>query len=162
MVWVNWEIFTRRWLKRAERRRDVAVDDGDRFISLWIAFNGWMKGRFGEDKRDTCLIEGVKGLSDFEAVFRDLKQSNHDFSQALRELERYVVADMRYPADADRVWQYDGTFPSLIGLIYQIRCNLFHGRKEINEDKKDFDLVCLAYRILLPLFKAYLRECGRR
>ena len=52
--------------------------------------------------------------------------------------------------------KYDGTFESLIRTIYQIRCNLFHGRKDINDDEKDIKLVYLAYDILLPLFKKYL------
>ena len=55
MVRTNWEIFAERWLQRAERGR-VFVDDGDRFISLWIAFNGWMKRIFGEAVNDTTLL----------------------------------------------------------------------------------------------------------
>ena len=53
MAWINYEIFADKWLERAERRK-VFVDDGDRFISLWIAFNGWMKGKYGEDKTGSC------------------------------------------------------------------------------------------------------------
>ncbi len=55
MAWIIWEIFTERWLHRAERQQEF-LDDGDRFISLWIAFNGWMKGRFGENKSDRTLM----------------------------------------------------------------------------------------------------------
>ena len=155
MVRVNWEIFTERWLQRAERGR-VFVDDGDRFISLWIAFNGWMKRKFGEAVKDCTLIDRLKESEEARIVFEDLRRNETSFNESLRELSQYTVADMRYLEDQNKVKKYDGSFDSLIEVLYRVRCNLFHGRKEINEDKKDFDLVKLSYRILLPMFKAFL------
>lgn len=155
MVWIDWGIFTEKWLKRAEQKR-VYIDDGDRFISLWIAFNGWMRGRFGEDKADRFQIESVKGTQDFRDVFNKLKMEDPYFNRQLDELERFSVVDMRFRDGREEIVRYDGTFESLIEVIYQVRCNLFHGRKNIEEDKKDLKLVRLSYRILLPLFKAYL------
>ena len=32
-------IFTTRWLARAERDTQSYIDDGDRFLALWISFN---------------------------------------------------------------------------------------------------------------------------
>jgi len=75
---INYEYFTQRWLERVERN-NVIVDEGDKFISLWIAFNGWMKGKFGEDKTDKNLINDVKSLEDIKSVFNDLKRDNHFF-----------------------------------------------------------------------------------
>lgn len=159
MPWTNWEIFTERWLRRAKRRHKY-VDDGDRFISLWIAFNGWMRGQFGEHLSDTELLDRVKELTDFKNVFCELKNNNPDFSTNLSKLREYSVANMRYVGDMNKieksVVRYDETFESLIKVIYQVRCNLFHGRKNIDEDRKDYALVCLSYKILLPLFNAYL------
>lgn len=155
MVWLNWEIFTRKWLERAERGREY-IDNGDRFISLWIAFNGWMRGKFGEDLRDKSQIESVKKMSDFNQVFESLKQENLDFRECLDELKKIPVVNMQFKNNREKVYRYDGTFESLIELIYQVRCNLFHGRKDIEDDRKDIEMVGLAYRILLPLFKRYL------
>jgi hypothetical protein len=73
--------------------------------------------------------------------------------QNLLKLKDYTVVDMREPGNESKKKKYDDSFESLIRTIYQIRCNLFHGRKDIEENKKDFGLVCLAYDILLPLFK---------
>jgi len=69
---------------------------------------------------------------------------------------------MRDIDDGNRIRRYDGIFESLIEVIYQIRCNLFHGRKDTREDEKDFKLICLSYNILLPLFKEYLGRYGYR
>lgn len=155
MVWINWEIFTDRWLKRAERGQEY-IDDGDRFISLWIAFNGWMRSKFGEDLGDRCQIESVKKMQDFKEVFNNLKIEEPAFRECLEKLEKLPVVDMRFKNNREDIDRYDGSFESLIEVIYQVRCNLFHGRKNIDEDKKDFELVGLSYRTLLPLFKAYL------
>jgi len=155
MGWINWEIFTERWLERAERGQEY-IDDGDRFISLWIAFNGWMKGKFGEAIQDKTLINRAKRAKDIRQAFDDLKRDDCGFAECLKELSEYTVADMRHLDVQSGMQRYDGTFDSLIEVIYLVRCNLFHGRKEINEDKKDFELVRLSYQILLPLFKACL------
>jgi hypothetical protein len=155
MVWIDWRIFTERWLERTERGQ-VFVDDGDRFISLWIAFNGWMRGKFGEDKTDRCQIDSVKGMWDFKGVFNKIKAEDSDFRGYLKELEKLPVVNMQFKNNREDIYRYDGSFESLIEVIYQVRCNLFHGRKDIDEDEKDIELVSLAYRILLPLFKAYL------
>ena len=155
MVWIDWRIFTERWLERAERGHRI-IDDGDRFISLWIAFNGWMRGKFGEDIGDRCQIESVKRMQDFKEVFNKLKKETPAFKEYLEELENITVVNMQFKNNREDIYRYDGSFESLIEVIYQVRCNLFHGRKNIEEDKKDIELVSLAYRILLPLFKTYL------
>jgi hypothetical protein len=155
VVWVNWKIFTEGWLQRAERGHRI-IDDGDRFISLWIAFNGWMKWKFGEAVKDRTLIDRLKKSEEARIVFEDLRRNKTSFNESLRELSQYTVADMRHLEDQNKVKKYDGSFDSLIEVLYQVRCDLFHGRKDINEDKKDIELVSLAYRILLPLFKTYL------
>jgi hypothetical protein len=157
MVWIDWRVFTKEWLKRAERGRTI-IDDGDRFISLWIAFDGWMRGKFGEDIADRSKIESVKRMQDFKKVFNQLREDNFTFRECLDKLEGLSVVNMQFRNNREVVYRYDGNFESLIEVIYQVRCNLFHGRKNIDEDKKDFELVVLSYRILLPLFKAQLSK----
>jgi len=158
MVWVVWDIFTERWLARAERSLKERIDDGDRFISLWIAFNGWMRGTYGEDKDDRVLLDKVKNSSKFHNVFLSMKGREPEFSDNLLELGKYTVINMKYPNDPRKTLTCDGTFSSLMEVLYSIRCNLFHGRKDVSENEKDIQLVSLAYQILLPLFKRYLKE----
>lgn len=158
MVWIVWDIFTKKWLARAERSSKERIDDGDRFISLWIAFNGWMRGKYGENKDDRVLLDKVKKSDNFHSVFLSMKSREPEFSDNLQELGKYTVINMKHPNDPRKTLTYDGTFVSLIEVLYSIRCNLFHGRKDVSDNKKDIQLVSLAYRILLPLFKQYLKE----
>ena len=155
MVFIDWRIFTKGWLERAERGWGI-IDDGDCFISLWIAFNGWMSGKFVNAITDKDKIESVKNMQDFKDVFNHLRGNDFAFKECLDKLEGISVVKMQFRRNREQVFRYDGTFESLIEVIYRVRCNLFHGRKNIDEDKKDFELVELSYRILLPLFKAYL------
>jgi hypothetical protein len=156
MPWINWEIFTKKWLERAERGKQNRIDDADRFISLWISFNGWMRGKFGEGLNDREQIESVKCMQDFKEIFCHLREDNLIFKDNLEKIERFSVVDMRFRNGREDIFRYDGTFEHLIELIYQVRCNLFHGRKNVEADKIDFELVKLSYQILLPLFKQYL------
>ncbi len=155
MVWINYEIFTETWLQRAERGEEY-IDDGDRFISLWIAFNSWMKGKFGEAVKDLTLVNRVKESEEVQQKFEIMKNDER-FDSLLQKLSEYTIPDMRYPNDGNRLKKYDGNLASLMDVLYQVRCNLFHGRKDMEGDRKDFELVGLSYQILLP----FLRECLR-
>ncbi len=157
MHWTNYDYFTQKWLGRAEREESVTIDMGDKFISLWISFNGWMKAKFGEPVKDATLIKHLKGFKDMREVFIDLQKKSETFINNLEELGRYTVLDMRYIDDVSKNIKFDGTFDSLIDVIYRVRCNLFHGRK--SDEGKDLQLISLSYNILLPLFKKYLGLC---
>ena len=154
MPWINYEYFTERWLERAEREENSPIDIGDKFISLWIAFNGWMKSKFGEPVKDATLIAHLKRFQEVRNVFNQLQRRDETFISNLQELRRYAVLDMRYANNVSRSRKFDGTFESLIDVIYQVRCNLFHGRK--GDEGKDKKLMSLSYSILLKLFKEYL------
>lgn len=69
---------------------------------------------------------------------------------------------MKDPSDETKYKKYQGDFKSFIDVIYQIRCNLFHGRKDISEDKRDIYLVGLALNLLLPFFKKILEKQNGR
>ncbi len=156
---MDYNIFITKWIKRSERKETKDfVDIGDKFISLWIAFNAWMKNKFGEAKNDSDLIEETIDLKEMEGIFENLKKKDDEFQRLLLVLQNYIIVDMRYPEEQSRKINYNGSFKSLIKSLYKIRCNLFHGRKNIEDNKNDKKLVCLAYKILLPLFKTYLKK----
>jgi len=157
LVWINWEIFAQEWLKRSRRKRK-GYDEGDRFISLWIAFNGWMRGKYGESLTDAEQIQHVKGNQELIRTYDYLKETSPSFADLLNHIGRYSVANMRYPGDKNRILRYDGSFATLIDVLYSVRSNLFHGRKSIEENKKDFKLVVLSYKILRRLFSEYLKK----
>ncbi len=149
--------FTKKWIERAERNGTM-LDKADRFIALWIAFNGWMRGKYGEAKSDKKLIAKVKECENIKITFDQLQIEDHSFSDHLAELSEFTIVNMKYIDDPSRETKYDGTFSSLLDTIYQIRCNLFHGRKRTKDE--DYQLICLAHDILSPLFKKYLQQYG--
>lgn len=154
---MEYDIFIREWLKRAERKNEP-VDDADRFISLWIAFNGWLKKEYGESTPDGVMVKSAKGNKTLNEIFRKLSTSDRDFIINLTQLMGYIVIDMRNPSNEQREKRCTGDYESFLDTIYQIRCNLFHGRKNFEEDKNDRELVTLALKMLRPLFKSFLRN----
>ena len=153
----DYKRFTKKWLQRANKKKRE-IDKSDRFLCLWIAFNGWMKDQYGENDPDKKLIDQAKNNPDLKSIFIEKKT----LLKVLNELEGYTVHDMRYETDATKAIKYNGTFESLIEVLYLIRCNLFHGRKNIDEGKNDEKLVHLAYDILSPLFSAYYSKYGNK
>ena len=152
---MEFDVFIREWFKRAERENEP-VDDADRFISLWIAFNGWLKKEYGENTSDREMVKRAQGNKTLKKIFRQLSASDRDFMTNLNQLMEYRVIDMRDPSNEQREKRCTGDYESFLDTIYQIRCNLFHGRKSFEEDKKDRELVTLALKLLRPLFKSFL------
>lgn len=143
------------WLKRAKRGEEF-IDEGDRFVSLWIAFNAWLKSEYSETATDYELIEQVKVNKKLKLIFDELKKTS-GYSEILSRLEGRCVYNAKYPNDRTKDKVYNGSFNSLIAVLYQIRCNLFHGRKNI-EEKDEYKLVSKAKDVLLPLFSEYKRK----
>src|SRR4030043_346435 len=104
MSFINWTVFTQGWLQRAERGQSY-VDDGDRFISLWIAFNGWMRGKFGEDIGDRSQIDSVKRMEDFKEVFNKLKEDELPFKECLDKLECISVVNMQFKNGREDIYR---------------------------------------------------------
>lgn len=148
-------IFIKEWIRRSERNVEKDfVDIGDKFISLWIAFNAWQKDMFGEAEKEVMLIEKVSNFDPMKKVFIEFKRDN----KKLDELAEFRVIDRRFPDNESKTVSYNGSFESLIKSLYAIRCNLFHGRKNFDDNESDRKLVELAYYILNPLFKKYLKD----
>ena len=154
---MDYSIFIEKWIGRSERKiGGDFIDIGDCFISLWIAFNALLKSKYGESLTDRKLIEKIILDEKINKVFNEIKEKNISAQKALKVLGEYDILDMRDPYNNTKKVNYDGSFESLIKGLYQVRCNLFHGRKDVNEDKKDIELVSAAYEVLLPILKGYL------
>ena len=158
-IWFDYRNFTEKWLKRAEDN-DRDFDKADSFIALWIAFNGWMRGKFGENKKDWELVRDIKRFEEMKNIYNRLKESNENLKNMLQELSTHSVVNMQFINDRTKDRKYTNTYESLIDTIYQIRCNLFHGRKGTQETEEDYTLICLVHDILLPIFKECISTCG--
>lgn len=150
--------FVRSWMKRSERT-GVPIDKADQFLNLWIAFDSWLKIEYNKERYERDMIKEWKSNEEFIRIFEELKK-DQNYNKILEELASQTVRNMKYPNDDDIIIKYKGDFSTLCGMIYQIRCNLFHGQKNPEKDKKDKALVYLAFDILYPLFRSYLERMG--
>jgi len=148
---INHDYFINHWVDRAERGEGAVVDSADRFISLWIAFNGWMKKQFGVGMTDRELIDNAKRDEQLKSIFEELNNSDPSFEGELENLESITIVDMRGRNDDIN---FSGAFEEYIDSIYRIRCNLFHGSKSTED--VDRRLINIVYKTLLPVFKKRL------
>lgn len=144
--------FIKTWIERSARK-NRRVDEGDRFMCTWVAFNAWLKSEYSETALDLSLINSVKQNSNLKNIFEELKNDN-EYKKLLSKLIIYRIRDARYPTDVSKIKIYTGSFESLIDALYRIRCNLFHGRKNIKKST-EYKLVALARKILYELFRKY-------
>ena len=100
-----------------------ASSDSDQFISVWIAFNAWMKGQFGTKMTDRKLIESTKGYRPINATFEYLKRSDLDFAEVLGSFSDYTIENKK----TLEKFRYEGKFDSLLETLYTLRGNTFHG-----------------------------------
>jgi hypothetical protein len=151
----------KRWYSKAKHQRNYF----DRFISLWISFNAYYAYKDLEkseqqqlkkfQKKHKAEFNSVCNYSEFSEFKRyiDTKTRNTGFIQ-----------DLRYGKDTDReirnrkYYSIVTNFEQYIGCVYQVRCNLFHGGKNL-EDGQDEEIVKLAYKSLLKLITAvYMKK----
>jgi len=165
------DLFTLTWFYRAfglyqplpasEQRyfSQRMIDFADRFISLWICFNSILRKHYGERISDRTMIQRAK--NDFENAggtlpwkeYYDL-MCDHEYRKNLEELKSLMpIKNMKNNESIDM------SNKSLIEIIYAIRCNLFHGRKDPTDtETKDFRLVKFAFLLLAPLVIEYARQ----
>jgi hypothetical protein len=150
--------FTLAWLNRAVRTPEKnRVDDGDRFMSLWVCFNSILKKEYGEQVRDKDLIKKAKNQnSAFHHIFNKLLETV-PFSIYFSQLKKFTIVNQKNPKSSYKITT--NSWSDLIEAIYNTRCNLFHGRKNPEDIKgNDYTITFLSYNLLLPIIAKYLEN----
>lgn len=154
------------WLQKAEKE----YDDFDKFVSLWFALNALYNEFFRTDERyaikefidqryNTKVGSGRikqllsdKSINFFKTrIIRDMRGNlNNSFSY--RE-------DTRENAQILKSSEYSSSkhLKELLMILYQVRCNLFHGDKMYDRES-DMAVISNAANILMNLLKEYLRR----
>ena len=159
-VYVSWDLFAKSCLRRSGKER-TQLDDFDRFVWAWMAFNSWMKRDSVKDEFECKLVKKAWNDTEMKLVYDEVV-ARDNVACEVAELRPHTVRDMRPEHQNQEPKSFDGTYRSFVGFAYQVRCNLFHGAKNVEVDEKDKTLVQLCYRILYAVFSEYLAKKGLR
>lgn len=123
---------------------------GQSFVRRWMGFNAFYNHFAANSERDRLMAAVTQGMSDeqAESVFASC-QSAIEYLAASppgdmrrdplhADFRKRAVADMR--AACDDQLSSRKRLAHLVATVYQVRCNLFHGRKDPRL-KRDSELI---------------------
>lgn len=139
------------WYKRSQKEKTRRFTIFDQFMSLWLAFNAWGTYKSKKDK-DLEMLSWIKINTNLPEIHNRLVKDDEDYLQRVTRLSQYKVLNMRpgHRGQSKSISNIN-SFDELLDVIYQIRCNLFHGQKS-EIDPNDRELVDLAFHILSKIF----------
>lgn len=113
------------------------VDPSDpfvRFIAIWISFNALYENNLPAEK-EWQQIDAIAQRADLVASHSALLAfpSATSYRDAITVLETGGVHSVR--TGKQRTIDSQRKLASVLGCIYQIRCNLFHGGKHRDDDR---------------------------
>lgn len=131
------------------------VERGDvffRFIAVWVAFNALYDSVSNESKEfnRVCSFAGIPEVIDRH---RKLVAEDQAYLQAIQDLKERGVRDMT-SLDRRRIPNVND-LSRVASCLYQVRCNLFHGSKELG-NTRDEALVRASYTIVSKLISPFL------
>lgn len=123
------------WYSKAKREKDPWV----RFLLYYIIFDAYITQYSGQNKD----AEKLKWFIENSNSLRD-SLSDSWTTKLLPEVNALKsfspIQDMRPNPSADTVLKDTDSYKEIFNFIYQIRCNLFHGSKDLR-DSRDSNLV---------------------
>lgn len=136
------------WQEKAEMETDVFNE----FICYWISFNCYYSKVTKENVDSKAFIELYK-IQKISDIYKTLL-INDEFKAALIELQRHVpIKDMRMGHTDKEKDLKDFELRSVIEVLYQARCNLFHGDKS-GDSARDKIII----KACIPVLKSLVRE----
>lgn len=119
------------WYGKARREDDKFL----KFFLLWICFNAWLEHSSGED-RDYKMIDWLIN----KETSSDLKESyelcikDKEFKEHLKFLAYNSPYKDSRGKRSDIEIKDENDFKNIVRAIYRIRCNLFHGGTQAQQE----------------------------
>lgn len=135
------------WIEKG----DTSSSHFDQFICYWIAFNCYYANKTEHDS-DRKAIHRLKSSTDVIYLFEELSKRNESVLEKLREIS--PVRDDREGSGKSPCHIKDLSFSEVIDLLYQVRCNLFHGIKNLGTER-DNKVVSACAPVLGVLVKEF-------
>ncbi len=167
------------WFNRAKNPPNESYNYFDRFISLWVSFNCFFVAEFYEEAKENFhsrypseqnYLKIICAEEEYKEIYSELLKEDY-FKMVLNDFKDNTlqtvthfpgkIADMRSnpPEEGDASEFTDiNNFEQFIRIIYQVRCNLFHGNKSPDRDG-DIEIVEAVFKMfILFLEKVYEAE----
>jgi len=129
------------WMHKSKNKYKIRDGLGGEFqfaeilINCWISFEAYSCWKYhkeyvGRRIKDFCDDHKQKYKDEFEKLPGDLRDN-------LKRLSHYQILDMRPNHELDDPKQIDDIkdLSNVMEVVYQIRNNLFHGGKDVQEIK---------------------------
>lgn len=137
-----------------------------RFAVLWLSFNAYLNGilstkqiegdwnkvkEFSEDPKNIEFFNKYMIYKEIEQGFRETKSQGREYVEDLRDrkIERRKFLRLNDDDEGNKLEKY-------LGVIYQIRCNFFHGDK-IPSDPDDKNLINWAFDSFYEFWNKYIK-----
>jgi hypothetical protein len=143
----------KKWLLRSQGK-SLEFSVVDRFVSLWIAFVSWSEF-VSNGQTDREILGWLKKSAFLLEIFKELEK-DREFADALLELRGIPVH--RHIRDEQVTINNIEDFGEVLEFIYVVRCNLFHGHEDLEDD------YCIknSFTILNKIFSKVIEKGGLR
>lgn len=122
----------------------------DKFICLWIAFVSWSEFKSNKET-DRKILQWLKKSPFMLETFQGLAE-DQEFHHALQELRGIPIH--RYIRDEQVTLDSIKDLGQVLEFIYVMRCNLFHGHEDLEDDY----LISRCFIILSMIFTKIIEK----
>lgn len=142
------------WAKLAKGESIDTDNPFIRFISIWIAFGGIYTALF-DSTSENQRIRKFSDRLDMKGRHNMLLGSEEEYKDAVEAIAEKGILDINN-LEGDPLRIYDKKeLRQVLRCVYQVRCNLFHSGKDIN-DPRDIKLVSASFTIISKLIDPLL------
>ena len=128
------------WKERGKQE----ANSFDKFIFYWIAFNCFYSKKT-QLSQESKIIEILQDDKSIDELFRKLIVGKEEMLKNLKN--KCPILDERPDHQGEKIEMPEFTFKEILPVIYQIRCNLFHGNKS-GDSQRDKDVITAALPVL--------------
>lgn len=167
----------KQWHEKAAELSGDDFNTFDKFIFLWISFNGYFVSKYFNEaqelsnRREPSEWQYIKIISKnnaYKKVYVKLIENDPNFNEELNNFKGLLknthfpgkIADLRPNSlieDLAKEFSDIHNFEQFILITYQIRCNLFHGNK-----RPDYDGDIKIVKGIFEPFMIFITEIYRK
>ena len=151
MNWINYLEINEKYIGDELREKCIL------FVFLYMQLNSYCNDKYGKKTSEHCkmvdrLSSNTKLKQAYTSIDIEEKFINTFSNILLNGVVREYVIDMKRTKNKKYFNNHNNQLQNFLDVIYQIRCNMFHGSKSPYEDR-NIKLIAWAYDCLNELLK---------